>query len=150
MDVCTPDRQSRNHPESSQWKQRWGPFSRRWSYISFYFWHRLVLSTQMRGGLLLLVFVARRWWKRCWCRAAWVMAERGSECRGSESSRGCISCSRCKSGRLSFARFPLKVRESAADARCCRGAGWDLGGVGWGITFFNVFLSSRLNLFFTS
>lgn len=24
--MCTPERQSQNHPESSYWKQRWGPF----------------------------------------------------------------------------------------------------------------------------
>lgn len=56
--MCTPERQSQNHPESADWKQRWGPFSRRWSYISFYFWHgQLRLSTQTRTFIL---FVFRR------------------------------------------------------------------------------------------
>lgn len=31
--MYTPERPSQNHPESSYWKQRWGPFWKRWSYV---------------------------------------------------------------------------------------------------------------------
>lgn len=35
--MSTPERQSQNHPESTDWKQRWGPFSKQYSYVRFYF-----------------------------------------------------------------------------------------------------------------
>lgn len=106
--MCTPERQSQNHPESSCWKQRWGPFSRRGSYISFYFWMVSRLSTQTRGRLYCLCSGETLVEKEpCWCRGVWVR-ERGSERRrrGGLGQLGLQPLYRAPGANLdSFARF---------------------------------------------
>lgn len=44
LDWCAPHIESLNHPESSDQKQRLGPFSRRWSYVRLIFIFRLALA----------------------------------------------------------------------------------------------------------
>lgn len=85
--MCTPERPSQNHPESSYWKQRWGPFSRRWSYVRpflFLDWSAQALHTNERT-FVLFVFSGETLVEKAvlMCESsASPRAERGSQWRG--------------------------------------------------------------------
>lgn len=68
--MCAPEWQSQNHPQSSYWKQRWGPFEQALKLRKCIFIFGLVSAEDVCS----IWVEARRRWKKmlCWRRRVWV------------------------------------------------------------------------------